>query len=72
MYLPLCLNLDTLPQVYRVVAPFTPFDTMYTDSQYSGTRKRLVFVLTSLASPHVTSPRLTPAVAVAVAIDDVL
>lgn len=68
MYLPIRLNLATLPQVYRVVAPFTPFDTMYTDSQYSGTRKRLVFVLTSLALRRLASPRLTSAAA----IDDVL
>lgn len=54
----LCMNLDTLPQVYRVVAPFTPFDTMYIDSQYSGTRKRLMFVLTSLALRRLASAHI--------------
>lgn len=38
------------------VAPFTPFDTMYIDSQYSGTRKRLM--LGCVDFPRLTSPRL--------------
>lgn len=48
----------TLPQVYRVAAaaPFTPFDTMYTDSQHSSMRKRLM--LGCVDFPRLTSPRL--------------
>jgi len=64
MYLPIRLNLATSPFScieYRVAvaaaaAPFTPFDTMYTDSYYSGTRKRLM--LGCIDFPRLTSPRL--------------
>lgn len=47
----------TLPQVYRVAAaaPFTPFDTMYIDSQHSGT-KETSHVCVDF--PRLTSPRL--------------
>lgn len=57
MYMYLCLNLDTLPfRNIEQLLTFALFDTMYIDSQYSGTRKRLM--LGCVDFPRLTSPRL--------------
>lgn len=46
--------------VAAVIAPFAPFDTMYTDSQYSGTKEtsRVCVDFPRLTSRHLASPHI--------------